>query len=44
MFAKSFFPKTYYAGRYFPPVADGSVEPPDTSVWNYRVFMRVRRR
>jgi len=45
MFAKSFFPKSYYSGVYFPPATDGSIDPVDPGLlWNYRIFMRVRRR
>jgi len=45
MFAKTFFPKSYYAGTYFPPVGDGGSPPVDVGIlWNYRIFARLRRR
>jgi hypothetical protein len=43
MFAARFFPKTYYAGRYFPPV-DGSAPEETTDYPGYIIQLLVQGR
>lgn len=44
MWPKVYFTNYYYPGQYFEPI-DSGITPPETGdAWNYRIFMRVRRR
>lgn len=40
MFAARFFPKNYYAGRYYPPV-DGSTPPEPSDYPGYIIQLQV---
>lgn len=45
MFAGRFFPKTFFAGRFFAPVDDGGGPGPGpgSGIGNYVIYRRVRR-